>query len=109
MPSMAIIDLIVKILGMKPIDGAWILLVALSCCLSALAQSPANDSATSAPSQQSAPAAQDAKPTDGNGNGDEPLTTIKIQPNEVNVVFTVTDKHGRRITDLKQHDFNVID
>ena len=29
--------------------------------------------------------------------------------NEVNVVFTVTDKHGRRITDLKQGDFRIFD
>ena len=29
--------------------------------------------------------------------------------NEVNVVFTVTDKHGRRITDMKQGDFRVVD
>jgi Ca-activated chloride channel homolog len=27
----------------------------------------------------------------------------------VNVVFTVTDKHGRRITDMKQNDFRVLD
>jgi len=27
----------------------------------------------------------------------------------VNVVFTVTDKHGRRITDMKQTDFRVLD
>ena len=27
----------------------------------------------------------------------------------MNVVFTVTDKHGRRITDLKQGDFRVLD
>ena len=27
----------------------------------------------------------------------------------MNVVFTVTDKHGRRITDLKQNDFHVLD
>ena len=32
-----------------------------------------------------------------------------MRPNEVNVVFTVTDKHGRRITDLKQNDFHVLD
>jgi VWFA-related protein len=29
--------------------------------------------------------------------------------NEVNVVFTVTDKHGRRVTDLKQNDFRIVD
>jgi VWFA-related protein len=29
--------------------------------------------------------------------------------NEVNVVFTVTDKHGKRVTDLKQGDFQFVD
>jgi VWFA-related protein len=29
--------------------------------------------------------------------------------NEVNVVFTVTDKHGKRVTDLKQADFRIVD
>jgi VWFA-related protein len=38
-----------------------------------------------------------------------PLTTIKKQVNEVNLVFTVTDKRGRFIKDLKQSDFKVLD
>ncbi len=29
--------------------------------------------------------------------------------NEVNVVFTVTDRHGKRVTDLKQKDFLFVD
>jgi VWFA-related protein len=32
-----------------------------------------------------------------------------VPTNEVNVVFTVTDKHGKRVTDLKQADFRVMD
>ena len=40
-------------------------------------------------------------------NGDVPR--IKVGTNEVNVVFTVTDKHGKRITDLKQADFRFVD
>jgi VWFA-related protein len=32
-----------------------------------------------------------------------------VRPNEVNVVFTVTDKHGKRVTDLKQNDFHILD
>ena len=55
-------------------------------------------------------AAQEQKPADPNpASGDDPLTTIRSTTNEVNVVFTVTDKHGRRITDLKQADFRVLD
>jgi VWFA-related protein len=42
-------------------------------------------------------------------NNTEPVSSFKVSTNEVNVVFTVTDKHGRRITDLKQNDFQVLD
>ena len=34
---------------------------------------------------------------------------IRVGTNEVNVVFTVTDKHGKRVTDLKQADFRIVD
>jgi Ca-activated chloride channel family protein len=37
------------------------------------------------------------------------IPKIRTATNEVNVVFTVTDKHGRHITDLKQTDFRVVD
>jgi Ca-activated chloride channel homolog len=40
---------------------------------------------------------------------DDAVTVIRARTNEVNVVFTVTDKHGRHITDLKQNDFRVLD
>lgn len=33
---------------------------------------------------------------------DESLTTIRSTVNEVNVVFTVTDRHGRYVKDLKK-------
>jgi VWFA-related protein len=38
-----------------------------------------------------------------------PAITIKRNVNEVNVVFTVTDKHGRFVKDLKKGDFKVLD
>ena len=37
------------------------------------------------------------------------IPRIRVGINEVNVVFTVTDKHGKRITDLKQADFHFVD
>jgi Ca-activated chloride channel family protein len=65
-------------------------------------QAPAASSATAPnPSTDQAPAS-DTQSVD-------PVATIRARINEVNVVFTVTDKHGRRITDLKQNDFHVID
>ncbi len=40
---------------------------------------------------------------------DSSIFKFKKQVNEVNLVFTVTDKHGRFIKDLKQSDFKVLD
>jgi Ca-activated chloride channel homolog len=48
----------------------------------------------------------------GTGSSDDidnSLPTIKRFVNEVNVVFTVTDKHGRYIKDLKRQNFRVMD
>jgi Ca-activated chloride channel homolog len=43
------------------------------------------------------------------GQDDESVATIRKTVNEVNVVFTVTDKHGRYVKDLTKQDFRVID
>jgi Ca-activated chloride channel family protein len=48
-------------------------------------------------------------PDNSESNSDDSVTTIKSRVNEVRVVFTVTDRHGRYIKDLKQNDFKVID
>ena len=63
-------------------------------------QAPANT--TPAPA---APQLQDLPKSDA----DEPVATIRVPVNEVRVIFTVTDKRGRYIKDLKKNDFNVID
>jgi VWFA-related protein len=47
--------------------------------------------------------AQNSVPADG------PITTIKVGVNEVNVVFTVTDKRNHFVKDLSQADFKFID
>jgi len=44
-----------------------------------------------------------------NQSGDDSLTTIRHTVNEVNVVFTVTDKHGHYVRDLKKENFKVVD
>jgi VWFA-related protein len=38
-----------------------------------------------------------------------PVTTIKVQANEVVLIFTVTDKKGRFITGLKREHFGLLD
>ena len=40
---------------------------------------------------------------------DESAITIRVPVNEVNVVFTVTDKHGHYVKDLTKSDFKVMD
>ena len=62
--------------------------------------------------QQQATAKADtpAPAPDPKGDTDEPpLETIRKNVDEVNVVFTVTDKHGHFVKDLKKDDFEVLD
>jgi VWFA-related protein len=74
------------------------------------AAAPQQEQPPTTPSASAAPAGQDQKPSDPNAPaGDDTVTTIRTGTNEVNVVFTVTDKRGRRITDLKQGDFRILD
>ncbi len=56
-----------------------------------------------------APAAPPQTPAQAPAPRDQGIPTIKAFTNEVNVVFIVTDKHGHRITDLKQNDFHIVD
>jgi Ca-activated chloride channel family protein len=109
-------------LGTKPLLGALLLaLVAVAgLAVIASAQSASNAAASGAPAAPSATQAQSTTPPpaststtpaaqDPNFPNDEAVAHIRVVPNEVNVVFTVTDKHGRRLTDLKQGDFQVLD
>jgi len=50
-----------------------------------------------------------APPEHPKSDSDESVTTIVHVVNEVRVVFTVTDRHGHYIKDLKSDDFRVID
>lgn len=107
-----------KTLGTKPIFvmGA-LLLAAFAVGTSAEARgqttpdpASAKPAASAAQPQESSSAGnQGPSPAEATNSADEPLTTIKVPTNEVNVVFVVTDKHGHRVTDLKQNDFSVVD
>jgi Ca-activated chloride channel family protein len=101
---------------METLRARWIkgsgLPLLLLLAASATSQSTAPASTAAAPQTQpagAAPAPQAQKPADPNTPPDDSLATIVVRPNEVNVVFTVTDKHGKRVTDLKQNDFHVLD
>jgi VWFA-related protein len=58
------------------------------------------------PSTQQPPSATPAQPVPNQG---QPTETIKVQVNEVNLIFTVTDKHGKFITGLKRENFGLLD
>src|SRR6266478_1416382 len=45
----------------------------------------------------------------GSSGSDDVTTTITKTVNEVNVVFTVTDRHGRYVKNLGRGDFSVLD
>ena len=78
---------------------------------------PATDT-TTAPAEEN-PAAASAEPRPSKPDTRRPvpptddvdasLPTIRRRVDEVNVVFTVTDKHGHYVKDLKKDDFRVLD
>ena len=85
-----------------------------TCIESALTIVPPRFSASSMAKADLPPAADDKasvspEPSDKPDipNGGRP--TIRTQVNEVNVVFTVTDRHNRYVKDLTKADFKVID
>lgn len=71
------------------------------------APTPANPAlpAATAPAQP----LQNQSPQSGQQAGDQQQYTITRQVNEVDLVFAVTDRHGRFISDLKQSDFALLD
>ena len=75
------------------------------------APTPAPNSTSAAtPSPQSAPDSGTPHLEDPpRSNADDSVPVIVRFANEVRVIFTVTDKHGRYIKDLKQNDFRVLD
>ena len=59
------------------------------------------------PAQQTTPATPDAQqPQPPNG---KVFTLPGLETNEVNLIFTVTDKHGHFITGLQQQNFGLLD
>ena len=58
---------------------------------------------------QQSPAEDASEGNSGSHTDPGDIPRIRVGINEVNVVFTVTDKHGKRITDLKQNDFRIVD
>jgi Ca-activated chloride channel family protein len=66
------------------------------------AQPPAQRTASNAPASNQEP--EQAAPGDEQGT-----YTLKTNVNEVNLTFTVTDRHGKFVNNLQQHDFALLD
>jgi VWFA-related protein len=80
-------------------------------------QRPASNAQPPTPSVPNPNAAQPAKansqPEEASNaaltGGDDQAITIKKNVNEVSLVFTVTDKHGHYVRDLKKEDVRILD
>src|SRR5579863_3245891 len=69
---------------------------------------PSKSDETQAAQNQPSQTGTSAPPASGPSE-DDSLATIRHTVNEVNVVFTVTDKHGHYVRDLKKDNFKVVD
>ena len=87
--------------------GKWALFPALTLMAvgGGFAQQPAQPPFSS-PAQNPPAAAQPAPMTPGDPSDQQP---IRVTVNEVNLIFTVTDKHGHYIANLNQNDFALLD
>jgi VWFA-related protein len=84
--------------------------VCLAAAISATAQQPpANPANPANPAAPPAPAQTPATQAPLPGESNEPLETITVRANLVNLVFTVTDKNGRFIRNLQKKDFGLLD
>lgn len=94
--------------------ASGLLLASLSAPQLCAQTSPATAQATAPSPQQPAPpppnAAQPQQPgTPDTEAPDLSAPTIKVQVQEVNLIFTVTDKKGRFITGLQRQNFGLLD
>lgn len=100
-------------MGTKLIWGAALLLSgAIATAQTASGNAPnttATQPAPAAPGNNAPNGAENKSPGAEAVSDSQAVATLRTSTNEVNVVFTVTDKHGRRVTNLKQGDFKILD
>ena len=81
-----------------------------ACSFAALcAQQPAPAPQPAASASQSGPAQQPSSQAPANQNPEDTGPIIRLGANEVNLIFTVTDRHGHYIPNLQQSDFALLD
>jgi VWFA-related protein len=84
-----------------------VLSAAFSCAILPAQTPAASPAAPQAAQPAQTPAVQQPAPADQGADAGVP--TIKLGVNEVNLIFTVTDRHGQYKPDLKQSDFALLD
>ena len=77
---------------------------ALACSLAAAQTQPVGSAAS-----QSPPKANAVSDSSSDVDDTQPVQTFRSRSDEVNVIFTVTDKHNKFIKDLKKDQFKILD
>ncbi|HWE85871.1 MAG TPA: VWA domain-containing protein [Terracidiphilus sp.] len=103
--------------AIRRLQGFLGLLLAIGFSLVLAAQQPATPPANPPAQQTQQPASPSANPSAqqpqqapaANPPQQEENPTFVIQRNEVNLIFTVTDRHGRYIPNLQLNDFALLD
>ncbi|HUY81491.1 MAG TPA: VWA domain-containing protein [Acidobacteriaceae bacterium] len=86
-----------------------VLLLALSLSAAALAQTKPAEKSSSQPQSQTGSQPQQLPSIQAKTKNGNTQYTIQQQVNEVDLVFTVTDKHGHFINNLQESDFALLD
>jgi VWFA-related protein len=85
-------------------------LSAVPLCAQTTPATPPSTQPSAAPAPQAQTPAQSQQPANpDNSSPDLSAPTIKVQVQEVNLIFTVTDKKGRFITGLQRQNFGLLD
>lgn len=87
----------------------FLLTLAALLAPAAVAQQPAPATAPSPAAQQQTTPSGQLPPVDCDKDPLNPRCSINITVDEVNLIFTVTDKHGAFIPNLRQNDFALLD
>jgi len=88
---------------------ALLFALTLICC-SAVAQTAPSTAPAPSATQSPGPAASAVAPASATAGDDTlPIQTFHSRSDEVNVIFTVTDKHNKFIKDLKENQFKFLD
>ena len=62
------------------------------------------------PAPAASPSTTSQQPDNANGDSkNQKIPTVRVRTDEVNVVFTVVDKDGRFVRDLRQDQFRILD